>query len=100
LTSDKPSFQVNFAPVASGDEDVMDIDRREAIHKLTGAFAVAWEGAGGARACQFSNIPFIEIRGVTDLADNNTVSDFKTNIESVMDNMAVLIISWLKKHLE
>jgi adenosylhomocysteine nucleosidase len=100
LTSDNNSFQVHFAPVASGDEDVMDFDRREAIHKLTGAFAVAWEGAGGARACQFSNIPFVEMRGVTDFADNNAVSDFKTNMQSVMDNMAVFIISWLKKYLE
>ena len=51
LSSDNNSFQVHFASVASGDEDVVDIDRRKAIHKLTGAFAVAWEGAGGARAC-------------------------------------------------
>jgi len=99
LSSDNNSFQIYFAPIASGDEDVMDIARREEIHKLTGAFAVAWEGAGGARACQFSNIPFVEIRGVTDFANNNAVSDFKTNMESVMDNMAVLITSWLKTHL-
>ena len=99
LSSDNNSFQIYFAPIASGDEDVMDIDRREEIHKLTGAFAVAWEGAGGARACQFSNIPFVEIRGVTDFANNNAVSDFKTNMESVMDNMAVLITFWLKTHL-
>jgi len=100
LTSDNYSFQVHFSPVASGDEDVMDIDRRKAIHILTGAIAVAWEGAGGARACQFSSIPFVEIRGVTDFADNNAVPDFKTNMESVMDNLVVLIISWLKKRLE
>lgn len=100
LTSDINTFQIHFAPVASGDEHVMDIDRRKAVHSLTGAFAVAWEGAGGARACQFSNIPFVEIRGVTDFADNNAVSDFETNMESVMDNITVLIISWLKKRLE
>ena len=100
LTSEYNTFQVHFAPVASGDEDVMDSDRRKAIHKLTGAIAAAWEGAGGARACQFSNIPFVEIRGVTDFADNDAVSDFETNMESVMGNMVVLIISWLQKHLE
>ena len=31
----------------------MDIDRKKAVLKLTGAFAVAWEGAGGARACHY-----------------------------------------------
>lgn len=100
LTSENNSFQIHLATVASGDEDVMDIDRRKAVFNLTGAFAVAWEGAGGARACQFSNIPFVEIRGITDFADNNAVSDFETNMEIAMNNITVFIISWLKKRHE
>jgi len=31
----------------------MDIDRRKVVPKLTGAFAVAWEGAGETRACHY-----------------------------------------------
>lgn len=44
------SFRVRFGPIASGDEDIVDADRRREIQQLTGALAVAWEGAGGARA--------------------------------------------------
>jgi adenosylhomocysteine nucleosidase len=89
------AFRVHFGPIASGDEDVVDTDRREALHGLTGALAVAWEGAGGARACEFSEVPFIEIRGVTDQADNDAASDFQANLGSVMENVATLIRSWL-----
>ena len=90
------SFQVHFGPVASGDEDVVDLERRTAIRQLTGALAVAWEGAGGARACQFSQVPFVEIRGISDGADSDAASDFLSNLKHVMRNIATLIIAWLR----
>ena len=87
-------FQVHFGPIASGDEDVVEDKRKEAIHQLTGGLAVAWEGAGGARACQFSKVPFIEIRGITDVADSDAASDFETHLEGVMKNVGTLILRW------
>src|SRR5215468_11081870 len=47
-------FKVHVGVVASGDEDVIEGERKAAIFAATGALAVAWEGAGGARACAFS----------------------------------------------
>ena len=88
------AFSVHFGPVASGDEDVVEIERGKELHESTGALAVAWEGAGGARACAFSDVPFLEIRGVTDTADHNAASDFERNLEVAMSNLATLIISW------
>ena len=87
-------FQVHFGPIASGDEDVVDTERGRALHELTGGLAVAWEGAGGARACQFNDTPFVEIRGMTDGADSDAASDFEANLEGVMRNVATLIIDW------
>ena len=78
--------------MASGDEDVENLDRRTAIRQLTSALAVAWEGAGGARACQFSQVPFVEIRGISDGADSDAASDFRANLKQVMRNIATLII--------
>lgn len=89
------SFRVHFGPVASGDEDVVDPDRRREIQQLTGALAVAWEGAGGARACQFSGVPFVEIRGITDRADHRAASHFHVNLNTAMRNAAALITAWL-----
>lgn len=88
-------FQVYFGPIASGDEDVIDSKRKEAIQRLTGGLAVAWEGAGGARACQFNETPFLEIRGISDGANSSAAADFKMNLEGVMKNIASLIICWV-----
>jgi adenosylhomocysteine nucleosidase len=92
------SFQVHFGPIASGDEDVVDTDRRRALRRLTGALAVAWEGAGGARACHFSGVSFVEIRGITDRADSDAASEFGANLGGAIGNVATLIIFWLGVH--
>jgi adenosylhomocysteine nucleosidase len=88
------SCTVHFGPIASGDEDVVDPQRRRAIHQLTGALAVAWEGAGGARACHFSGIPYIEVRGITDRADRQAAAEFARNLTRAMRHVATLITSW------
>ena len=88
------AFNVHFGSIASGDEDVVEAGRKSELHGSTDALAVAWEGAGGARACAFSGIPFLEIRGITDTADHNAASDFEDNLGVAMNNLATLIISW------
>ena len=88
------SFTVHFGPIASGDEDVVQTERKRALYESTGALAVAWEGAGGARACAFNGLPFVEIRSVTDTADHKAASDFEQNLEIAMSNLAALITAW------
>jgi len=91
--SSKVAFQVHYGPIASGDEDVVAIGRRAEIHEQTGALVVAWEGAGGARASQFSGVPFVEIRGVTDSADSAAASDFRVNLSKAMGSVAQVVIA-------
>ncbi len=86
--------RIHFGPIASGDEDVVDVDRRDAIRRLTGALVVAWEGAGGARACRFSGVPFVELRGVTDSADPAAASDFAAHLQTAMRSLAEVVIAW------
>jgi adenosylhomocysteine nucleosidase len=93
------TFNIHFGPIASGDEDVVDVERRREIHLLTGALAVAWEGAGGARACHFSGVPFIEIRGITDQANSQASADFEMNLASAMRHIAELLSAWSGKVL-
>ena len=85
------SFRVHYGPIASGDEDVVSAERGAEIQARTGASAVAWEGAGGARASRFSGTPFVEIRGLTDNANSTAAADYKTNLEAAMENVAQVV---------
>ena len=96
LTPSPNRFRLHFGTIASGDEDIVDLDRREALNRSTGALAVAWEGAGGARACAFSQIPYLELRAVTDAAGPSAPADFGKNLRLAMANLAELLIRWLR----
>jgi adenosylhomocysteine nucleosidase len=82
---------VQFGAIASGDEDIVGEARRSELRTSTGAIAVAWEGAGGARACQFSEVAFLEIRGITDIADANGPRDFAQHLATAMQNVALVV---------
>jgi adenosylhomocysteine nucleosidase len=84
-------FKIHFGKVASGDEDIIERARAEELHNLTNALAVAWEGAGGARATRFMGIPYLEIRGLTDVADNDAPIVFDENLKIIMPRIATLV---------
>lgn len=90
------SFKVFAGRIASGDEDIIDTQRRAEVRDLTGALANGWEGAGGARACAFSNLPFVEIRGISDEANPSAAQDFVTNLPKTMRNVAHVIAAYAK----
>ena len=85
------SFRVILGLIASGDEAVIDSARAEQIRAATGAAAVAFEGAGGARACQLSDVPFLEVRGISDKADEAAPQDFDRNLPLAMRNVGVVL---------
>lgn len=89
------NFKLHFGVVASGDEDVIEVTRGSDLRERTGGIAVAWEGVGGARACKFNHVRFLELRGITDTANHDAPTDFETNLVLVMDNLVeVLSREW------
>lgn len=86
------SFRVHYGLVASGDEDIVEPERRREIREATGALAVAWEGAGGARACAFNHVPYAEIRGITDAAGTLAPVEFEKSLAPAMNNIATLLL--------
>ncbi|MEZ4869387.1 MAG: 5'-methylthioadenosine/S-adenosylhomocysteine nucleosidase [Caldilineaceae bacterium] len=93
LTLVDQNFTIHYAAIASGDEDVVDEARRAEVHARTNALAVAWEGAGGARACLLSGVPYVEIRGISDGSNNTAAKDFVANLPQVMRNVASVVVS-------
>jgi len=94
LPLDTLPFGVRAGIVASGDEDVIELERAAALRHATEACAVAWEGAGGARAAQFNGLPFLELRGITDTADHQAAADFARNLRQAMTHLAMLVVLW------
>lgn len=88
------AFSIHFGAVASGDEDVVDAARKQELRDLTDCIAVAWEGAGGARACKFNHTCYVELRGITDTANHQAAADFEVNLVTAMHNLAQVIIRW------
>ena len=95
LDLSKAGFHVHFGIMAGGDEDVIEIQRGAELYNLHNALAVAWEGVGGARASAFSDVPYLEIRGVTDTANHEAPVVFYVNLKIVMRNIAFLLHKWL-----
>lgn len=87
-------FRVHFAPVASGDEDVVDPERAQDLRATTGALCAAWEGSGGARAAFFNDLAFLEVRGITDGADADALSSYQEHLARVMSNIADVLVRW------
>ena len=90
-STSQSAFQVHLGPIASGDEATLDASRASELHSRTGALAVAWEGAGGARAAAFSGVAYIEVRGISDMADHDASSTWKANLPDAMRNVAVVV---------
>ena len=87
-------FRVHIGPIASGDEDIVDGHRSAELFSKTEALCVAWEGSGGARAARFSGVGFLEIRVITDAADEEAASSFRENLARVLSNVSDLIVTW------
>ena len=87
-------FKVHFAPIASGDEDIVDACRATEVRLATDAVCVAWEGSGGARAARFSGVSFLEIRAITDAADTRAAMSFRENLKRVVSNAAHVLLAW------
>jgi adenosylhomocysteine nucleosidase len=88
------AFSVYSGAIASGDEDIVDTARGQELKNLTDCIAVAWEGAGGARACRFSEKCYIELQGITDTANHQAAADFEANLVTAMTNLAQVIVQW------
>jgi adenosylhomocysteine nucleosidase len=94
VRTDTFRFRVQFGPIASGDEDIVDPVRAHALRAATDALYVAWEGSGGARAAGFNGLSFLEVRCRTDGADSDAAVSLHENLVHVMPHVAELIIRW------
>lgn len=74
-TKSIPQTKIHKGIIASGDVFISDNERKKEIRNLFNAAAVEMEGAAIAQTASKNEIPFIVIRAISDLADDNAATD-------------------------
>lgn len=78
--------------IATGDQFVHSVDRKEFIQNTFKADALEMEGASVAVVCDALNIPFFILRAISDTADMDAGFDFDEFLKSSAKNSADYIV--------
>lgn len=78
--------------IATGDQFVHSVDRKEFIQNTFKADALEMEGASVAVICDALNIPFFILRAISDTADMDAGFDFDEFLKSSAKNSADYIV--------
>lgn len=68
--------RVHEGTIATGDQFISDLTKRESIHSRFGAKAVEMEGAAVGHACHIGQVPYGVLRAISDNADGDSPADF------------------------
>lgn len=83
---------IKYGVIASGDIFVTNILMSNKIHNKFNALCVEMEGASIAHVAYLCNIPFLIIRCISDVPNNNNTITYNEFLESSSKNVAKLMI--------
>lgn len=86
-----PKTKVHRGIIASGDVFVSDNKKKQEIKEQFSASAVEMEGAAIAQTAAKNDVPFIIVRAISDLADDNAAKDHAF-VESEMAELSAMSI--------
>ena len=81
-------FNIHIGIIATGDIFLTDIEIKEKIKSEFNAECVEMEGAAIAQTCKLNNIPFVVIRGISDIPNGANLLDFNTYLEMISKRVA------------
>lgn len=82
-----------FAPILSGDEDIINRQQRNELFAQHKALSVDWESAGFVLTCQLNNTPCLVLRGISDYAYEYTTKEYEKNQQSVVRKLVEEVIT-------
>lgn len=83
--------------IASGDIFCTDDAMSNKIAHKFNALCVEMEGASIAQVCYLSHIPFLILRSISDIPNNNNVITYEDFLEESSNNVAKALLTILKK---
>lgn len=95
--SKKSDISVKYGVIASGDIFCTDINMSNKINNKFNALCVEMEGAAVAQVCYLCKIPFLIIRSISDVPNNENHITFDEFLLDASDKVANYLISMLSK---
>ena len=94
-----PQTKVHRGIIASGDAFISDNKKKKEIREQFSASAVEMEGAAIAQTAAKNDIPFIIVRAISDLADDNAAKDHEF-VETEMAELSALSVEKFIENLD
>ena len=90
-------FNIKIGTIASADLFFTESEKAYEIRKEFNAECVEMEGAAIAQVCLLDKIPFLVIRGISDVANGNNRIDFITYLKRISKIVAELLENLIRK---
>lgn len=95
--AEENNISVLEGTIATGDQFVHSVERKEFIESTFNADALEMEGASVAVICDALNVPFLILRAISDTADMDAGFDFDEFLKSSAKNSADYMIKIVEK---
>lgn len=70
-------YKIHIGTVASGDQFISSLEKKQELHKDFNAWCAEMEGAAIAQVCHLCQVPFVIIRSISDKAVQGNAMEFK-----------------------
>ncbi len=92
-----PERKCLCARIASGDQFVASKEQKDKIKRLCNPACVEMEGAAIGHVCTQNGIPFVVLRSMSDMADDNAGKTAEFNEKNAGETSAILVTAMLEK---
>lgn len=89
--------KVVIGTIASGDQFVTSLERKDFIRNNFNAFCVEMEGTAIAHTCYLNRVPFVILRIISDKADTSASINFSEFVKDVSKQFNVILRESLKR---
>lgn len=88
LKNNQQKFNVIIGTIATGDTFLTNVNQKEIIKNEFNCDCIEMEGAAVAQVCTLDNIPFVVIRGISDVPNEKNNIDFDAYLNIISKRIA------------
>ena len=90
-----PEGFVHVGPIVSGDQFVSSKEKTQWLNETFGSLCTEMEGAAIAHVCYLNSVPFLVIRSISDMADEDALDSFVSSKDKAIDYTSSLLLAML-----